>query len=158
MGGMLGIREQSLPRNEVEYWDYFNDMIDNRLSWGPVVQDLLGTDFFHAQPKPPIRALQLLPDALWRQAIRPVAARFELITRATLPQRFRDRFDVPFCAQDQARFDRLRKRIRRTWRVVPHDRRYIPLARAAWQDARANPLAYHYLESDIPDMLAAASG
>lgn len=158
MAGMLGIREQDLPRTEAEYWDYFNDMIDNRLQWGPVVADLMGDDFFYSHPKPPADVFRFLPAPLWRLGIRPVAWSFELITRATLPARFRERFDIPFSARDQQHFDRLRKAIRLGWQLTPRDRRYLPLARDAWRDARTHPEAYHYSADDIPNMLAAVAG
>ena len=144
IGSMLGIRDQDLPRSEADYWDYFNDMIEHRLQWGPVLADLLSEDFYYQQPKPPGKLFQGLPDWLWRSSIRPAARRFELITRATLPANFRRRFDIPYSPADEQRFQRLRALLRSMARLTPTPLRYIPLARAAIRDAARHPEAYRY--------------
>jgi len=143
-GGMLGLRNQDLPASLADYWDYFNDMIENRLQWGPVVADLMSENFFHDHPKPLGKLFDAMPNGIWQRALSPVADRMELINRATLPANFRRRFDIPYTMEDQRRFDRIRKAIKLGYRMTPRPLRYISLAREAMRDARRHPDAYRF--------------
>ena len=154
LGPLLGIRKQDMPASEGEYWEYFNDMIEHRLQWGPVLADLLSPDFLYQQPPPDQALLRRLPTPLWRALLAPAAWSTELITRATLPDNFRRRFDIAFDSRDRQRYARLLKVLRTGYRLTPASRRYIPLARDAWRDVRMHPQAYGVASADKGAALA----
>ncbi|MBC7173836.1 MAG: DUF2236 domain-containing protein, partial [Polyangiaceae bacterium] len=148
IGAMLGIRDQDIPGTEEEYWKHFESMIDNRLIIGDVVQDLLSDRHYYEQPKPP---LQWLSESAWRLSLEIIGPMMRMLTIGGLPKRFRERFDIPWSASDERRFRLFCALVRVLHPLVPHDRRYIPLARRAMRDARKHPEAYEMPPVDAPE-------
>lgn len=147
LGRILGLRETDIPRNEAEYWQRFNAMIDDRLIMGEVASDLLDERQLLETPKPPGSRL---PDGLWRLLLRMIAPSARRMVVGTLPTRFRSRFQLRWSRWDAWSFAAMRRMLRLILRLLPERWRYIPLAWAAIADARAHPEAYLW-ESDAPE-------
>jgi len=141
LGLILGLREKDLPATEADYWDYFEDMIQNRLIMGDVAADLLSESHYREVPKPP--GLKL-PDSVWRLLLRGAAPVTRLILVGTLPCSFRTRFEIEWTRRDERRFRIVIGALRTVLRVIPARYRYIKLARDAIDDARRNPQAYRW--------------
>lgn len=142
MGAMLGIIDKHIPQTEEEYWKVFNRIIDERLIWGEVLDDLMDPLHYFHWPKPP--NAKYLPTFLWKIAMLPVSLMLYKITVATLPERFRARFKVRYSALDKLFFRGFAALVKWGYPRLPESRRYIPLARRAIEDARRHPEAYRY--------------
>lgn len=142
MGAMLGIIDKYIPQTEEEYWKYFNDIIENRLERGEVLDDLLAPDFFAQYPKPP--EAPWMPDFVWKMIATPMSWIAHKITIATLPVNFRERFNLRYSRTDQLLFRAFAALVRVLYPLTPRNMRYIPLARRAINDAHRHPEAYQY--------------
>lgn len=140
MGSMLGISDKYIPQTEIEYWRVFNKIIDERLAWGEVVQDLMDKRFFSNYPKP--EELERLPEFMWQLFIRPTGWLMHKVTVATLPDHFRRKFNIRYSRADQWFFRLFAWAVRTFYPLVPQSKRYIPLAQRAINDARRHPEAY----------------
>ena len=139
LGLLMGIRDQDLPENESEYWDYFHGMIQDKLEMGEVASDLLAHNHYLEIPKPPIK---WLPSMAWIM-IRAVMGRFlRFNLRATLPHQFREKFDIPWSKGDERRFRIWCGFYRIMHSLTPKKMRLIPMARKAFDDAKAHPDVY----------------
>lgn len=143
MGSMLGIADKYIPQTEEEYWRLFNRIIDERLMWGDVVQDLMNKRYFSNYPKP--SELEWLPEFIWQLMIRPTGWLLHKVTVATLPDNFRRKFNIRYSRADQRFFSLFAWGVRTFYPLVPQGMRYIPLAQRAIQDARKHPEAYQML-------------
>ncbi|MDX1804170.1 MAG: oxygenase MpaB family protein [Alcanivorax sp.] len=139
-GLMLGIRDQDLPRTEQEYWQYFDNMIHERLEMGDVGRDLLREDHYLEIPKPPGSRM---PDWLWRLVLQGAGRLMRMNLKGTLPAAFREKFGIRWTARDERRFRLWCRSYRVLHALTPRSWRYIPLARRAMNDARRHPEAYH---------------
>jgi len=139
MGTMLGIREEDLPRNESEYWVYFESMIKNKLIFGEVTQDLLGDSYLLEQPKPPV---ENLPDFVWNALRKPLGHFMRFIIKNTLPESFRNKFNIELSKRDQSLFRVFCAFVRLVYPLIPERSKYLPLAWNAIQDSRRHPEAY----------------
>ena len=139
LGLLMGIRDQDLPENESEYWDYFHGMIQDKLEMGEVASDLLAHNHYLEIPKPPIK---WLPSMAWIM-IRAVMGRFlRFNLRATLPHQFWEKFDIPWSKGDERRFRIWCGFYRIMHSLTPKKMRLIPMARKAFDDAKAHPDVY----------------
>lgn len=151
MGLMLGLREEDLPRTEEAYWEYFEDMIQNRLEIGEVASDLLGKTYYLEIPRPPGSSV---PEPVWKLMLHLVSPVARLNLRGTLPESFRERFGIKWSRTDEIAFRALRRGVRAVVGLLPEKRRYIPLAWEAIDDARKHPQAYRWEEETSQAALA----
>lgn len=142
MGELLAVDPRYIPDTEEEYWKRFNDMIENKLIMGEVLEDLLDPKHFSRHPKPP--ELQYLPNFLWKAIAAPAGWLIHKVTVATLPENFRRRFQIRYSKADQWFFKGFAALVRLTYPLVPLRMRYIPLSRRAIDDANQHPEAYLY--------------
>ncbi len=142
LGGMLGIIDKHIPQTEEEYWKEFNRIIDERLIWGEVLDDLMDPWHYAHWPKPP--GAKRLPTFAWKLIVIMASPVLYRITVATLPERFRTRFKVRYSALDKLLFRGFAGLVRLLYPRIPESARYIPLARRAIVDARRHPEAYRY--------------
>lgn len=140
LGKMLGVDKRQLPENETEYWEHFNDIIENRLIYGEVIQDLLDPNHYQNYPRPD--NMKYLPKALWKAMMWLPGRFFHKLSIATLPRNFRERFDIPFSKADERLFILFAKLVKVVYPLLPEAMRYIPLAQRARKDARQHPAAY----------------
>ncbi|MGB3620762.1 MAG: oxygenase MpaB family protein [Ketobacter sp.] len=145
-GRMLGIHEKHIPRTEAEYWQHFNYIIEERLEWGEVLDDLMDPRFYAAYPKP--EEMKYVPDALFKVLMIIMGWAMHKITVATLPENFRRKFNVQFSKTDQRLFKAFAWSVRTIYPVMPERLRYIPLAMRAIEDSRRYPGAYQF-EADL---------
>ena len=143
MGALLGISDRHIPQTEAEYWEYFNNIIEQRLEYGDVLKDLLDPHHYSHWPKPPGSRM---PTLLWKLALKPAGWFFHKLTVATLPENFRARFNLRFGAVDRGLFRLFALMVRMLYPLTPESTRYIPLAWRAISDARRHPEAYVYNE------------
>ena len=140
LGRLMGIRDQDLPANESEYWEYFHGMIKDKLEMTDVAKDLLAPNHYLEIPKPPV---DWLPEVAWAM-LRAVMGRFMRFNlRATLPHQFREKFDIPWSRNDERLFKAWCRIYRLLHALTPKKMRLIPLARRAFKDARQHPEAYN---------------
>lgn len=142
MGAMLGIIDKYIPQTEEEYWKEFNRILDERLAWGEVLDDLMDPLHYFHWPKPP--HAKYLPTLVWKIVMLPVSLMLYRITVATLPEKFRTRFKLRYNALDKLFFRGFVGMVKLLYPLLPESKRYIPLARRAIEDARRHPEAYRY--------------
>lgn len=92
--------------------------------------------------KPP--ALRRVPDWLWRVVRRPQARLVGWYTVGLFPPAVRRRLGYRWSERDERRLRRLGRLVHHLWRLVPHDRRFHPRARAGWRRSRG------VREADVP--------
>ena len=148
MGALLGIHEKHIPQTQDEYWKHFDYIIEQRLEWGDVLDDLMDPGFYAAYPRP--EELKKLPMPIFRLLMKAMGWFMHKITIATLPETFRRRFDVRFSKTDQRLFRLFAWSVRTFYPLVPERLQYIPLAWRAIQDSRRHPDAYE-LDAYEPD-------
>lgn len=134
-GRVLGIAEVNMPGDLAAFDDYFRAMIEDRLEFNSVVQDLLTPD--NAVPKP--NALRRLPDELWKGLYGYADHWSKISTRATLPPLLAEKLGVVLSSRDHTRFQAMKTLVRRTHRFVPARLRYLPAAYGAMKEAGVLP-------------------
>ncbi len=148
MGALLGIPDKYIPQTQDEYWKHFDYIIEERLQWGGVLDDLMDPKFYAGYPRPP--ELKKMPMPLFKFMMTAVGWGMHKITVATLPQNFRRKFNVKYSKMDQRLFKLFALGVRIFYPLVPERMRYIPLAWRAIQDSRKHPEAYEqdYVEEN----------
>jgi uncharacterized protein (DUF2236 family) len=130
---ILGVREQHIPATIEAYWDYYHDMVENRLVNHHHVHDVLRRG--RRLPLPPLLPSPLLP--LW-MLIRPgLGAASVWLTHGTFPPEMRDILGIEWTARDELMFRTVGQVIRRLASLTPETLRYPKLPRLARAIARA---------------------
>lgn len=154
LGGLLGVAEKYMPQTEAEYWKQYNHIINERLQWGEALDDLLDPWNFARWPKPP--QAKYLPTFVWKLFAVPMSWLIYKITIATLPQNFRDKFNLHMSAFDRLSFRIFVAMVKTVGAITPESMKYIPLAKRAFEDARKHPEAYRYQPETTKDTETAA--
>lgn len=131
---ILGVREQHIPATTAEYWDYYQQMVDERLINHPYVHEVLrvGRRF----PAPPGLPRFLYP--LWKKLIGPrLGAASAWLVHGTFPPEMRGILEISWSAQDERRFLLVGQLIRHAVRLIPERWRYPATPRLARAIARA---------------------
>jgi len=139
MGLLLGVREEDMPDDIPTFWARFDDIIQNSLAMNDTLTYLLADSYYLNIAKPP---LNWLPDRVWRRVQKPFGRLLHLVTRATLPPAFREKFAVPWNAKDARDFRRVMTIANLVWKVLPARWRYLPQAYPAIADAKRRPRDY----------------
>jgi uncharacterized protein (DUF2236 family) len=130
---ILGVREQHIPPTTEAYWDYYHDMVHNRLVNHPYVHAVLRKGR-RLSPPPGLPRL-LLP--LWT-LIRPgLGAAAMWLTHGTFPPEMRAILEIHWSARDERMFLAVGQVIRRLAQVAPERLRYPVMPRLARAIARA---------------------
>lgn len=124
-GRVLGIRDQDMPHSVPAFWEYFNNMVENRLENTDTARYLLDVSLSRVK-KPP--QLSLMPDWLWKRLYRQLGKGAKLTTYATLPPGLRKKYHVHWTGRLARRFERKRRTIRNLAKLVPPKVRYLPPA------------------------------
>lgn len=146
MGSLLGIPDKYIPQTEDEYWKHFDYIIEERLIWGEVLDDLMDPKFYGNYPRPD--ELKHLPMPIFKLIMGAAGWLMHKVSVATLPQNFRSRFNVKYSKMDQRMFKLFAWTVRMLYPVVPERMRYIPLAWRAIADSRKHPEAYEHEYED----------
>ncbi len=122
-GRVLGIRDEDMPQDVDSFWEYFDDMVNNRLEVTDTGRYLLDVSLSIVK-KPP--ALKLVPTSLWR-AFYKRAGRYALMnTVATTPPALRSKYGLDWDAKQEKRFHRMARLIRTLLPLIPDKQRYMP--------------------------------
>ncbi len=140
MGTMLGIIDKSLPQTEEEYWVKYNEIIEQRLEKGPVLDDLLDPLFvFKNYPKPPGSKM---PNFMWKTIALIWGYTQSKIIVATLPENFRKKIDMEYTKLDKVMFNTFAWMVRTFYPMLAEEKQYIPYIWRIMEDAREHPDAY----------------
>ena len=124
-GRVYGLRDEDMPASVEAYRRFWDDRIENLLEHNDVMDWMLS---LHRITPPPPPGFARLPDPLWRALWRPVGSFNRRLVLGTLPPAFRAKIADrhPWTPEDQRRFDRFARRVRRwvprlpePWRTDP---------------------------------------
>lgn len=133
LGRILRVPERMFPATADDYWDYFQDMVDNTLENHPTAHDVLETALKVGPPpllRGPLRAL-------WRPLGLTSGKLNYFVTVGTLPDSVRRKLEIPWTARDEVRLRRLGRAVAASVPHLPERVRYLPIAYHARQAARA---------------------
>lgn len=141
MGTMLGIVDKTLPQTEAEYWERYNYILNDRLTKGPVLDDLLDPLYvFKYYPKPPGSNM---PNAVWKAIALVLGAVQYQIILATLPDQFRDKVGLKYGVLNKLFFVPFSWAVRTFYPMLPEKSQYLPSVWRVMEDAKAHPEQYH---------------
>lgn len=140
MGTMLGIIDKSLPQTEEQYWDKFNYIVEERLSKGPVLEELLDPLYvFKNYPKPP---KSRMPMPVWKSVALVMGYLQHKIILGTMPDNFREKIALKQTGWDRFVFNSFAWSVRTFYPMLPEKKQYMPYIWRIMKDARENPQAY----------------
>ena len=103
LGSMMGIRDGDLPDTWRAFEIYRTDMIDNVLEYNDVIESVQNTAA-HAKGGSPF---PWLPGRVWGLAGKPLGRYGAFLARGTMGATLRDKFHIPWTAQQQRSFSRI---------------------------------------------------
>jgi len=112
LGTTLNVRPEAWPTTRTEYERLWREGVAE-ISMNDEVREYL-TALCN------LAVLQVRLGRVGRAIHRTLGTPFELVTRGALPPEFRDVMHYPWTADDQRRFDRYLRAVRRLHRVTPH--------------------------------------
>lgn len=124
LGQILQVPPQLMPQTVGEYWEYYDDMVANKLENHPTVHKVLEST---KQPMPP----SFLPDLLGPAAARalaPSGSFGHFVIVGTLPPEIREILGLRWTAREELRFRRFASTVRTTFPRLPERLRYVPKA------------------------------
>lgn len=124
-GLVLGIRKEDMPANVDEFWDYFHNMVAQRLEETDTGRYMIDVSL-SAMKKPP--SLKMIPDKLWRRFYSAAGNYMKLNTAATLPPALREKYGLEWDAKQEKKFRRLAAVVRTALPLIPDKMRYLPPA------------------------------
>ena len=136
LGRMLGVAERELPPTVEAYWEYFHDVVANRLEDHPTAHDVLAC---MRRPVPPPALGRFAP--AWRPVGYAGGRLQTFLTIGTLSPAIRDKLGLGWTAADERRLRRFAAMVRATVPRLPEPLRYIPQAAAARRHAAGWPVS-----------------
>jgi uncharacterized protein (DUF2236 family) len=130
---ILGVREQYIPPTTEAYWDYYHDMVGNRLVNHPYVHNVLRRG--RHLPPPPLLPRTLAP--LWALVRPGLGVVTTWMTHGAFPPEMRTILEIQWTARDERMFLAVGQLIRRLMQVTPERLRYPVMPRLARAIARA---------------------
>ena len=138
VGRLLGCEKESLPPDRRAYWDHYRFMIEKRLEYTDSADYWISRRFIqHLQP--PFR---WIPAWLWRTLMSPVSRIFDGILRVSLPDAYKQRFNISTTRGEECMFRFLVNTANLIWPILPLRLKYVPHAWQGVKDARQHPNAY----------------
>ncbi|MEV7095136.1 oxygenase MpaB family protein [Amycolatopsis sp. NPDC051045] len=128
---MYDMTMRPVPESWEDFQRYWKHMCTEVLEDNKATRDVLD---IRGLGRPPF--LPWLPDALWRPVQRVIARRFVWLTIGLYDREIRDRLGFRWTDRDARRHRRFGKLVDAVFKLVPHDRRYHPRARAGWRRVR----------------------
>jgi uncharacterized protein (DUF2236 family) len=128
---MYDMTMRPVPESWEDFQRYWKHMCAEVLEDNKATRDVLD---IRGLGKPPF--LSLLPDVLWRPAQRVIARNFVWLTVGMYDREVRDLLGFTWTERDVRRHRRAGRVIGALFKLVPHDRRYHPRARAGWRRER----------------------
>jgi uncharacterized protein (DUF2236 family) len=113
LGRLIGVRESALPDNWADFRAYFEAMIDQELCATASVASVLRA--IEAAKPPPLP----IPPVLWRGMRVPARRALWLGGVGLVPERLRERLEIPWTAADARQFRRLGRLARACTPLLP---------------------------------------
>ncbi|MEO6472620.1 MAG: oxygenase MpaB family protein [Aeromicrobium sp.] len=125
---MYGLSMRPVPPNYDEFLEYWNHHVEN------VLEPTVSASRLVEMMKDPLTMDQpWIPERIWRMTAPTGGGAYRWVMAGTLPPPVREKFDIPWTAKDQARFDKFRKFVIRSWPLLPGRIRYLPPVRAGYK-------------------------
>ncbi|MGH8491896.1 MAG: oxygenase MpaB family protein [Moraxellaceae bacterium] len=121
-GRILGIRDADMPADVGAFWEYFDNMVRNRLEDTDTARYLLDISLSKVK-KPP--QLKLLPTVIWDAAYAAGGNFAKLACYATMPEALREKYGVVWDEKAQKRFRRMQRVVRASLPLLPDKIRYM---------------------------------
>lgn len=121
-GRVLGIRDADMPADVNAFWEYFDNMVRNRLEDTDTARYLLDVSLTKVK-KPP--QLKLLPTSIWDAAYAAGGSFAKLACYATMPEALRAKYGVVWDEKAQKRFRRMQRVVRASLPLLPDKLRYM---------------------------------
>lgn len=122
---LLGIPQKDIEPTLQDFYRYYEDLIRHTMTYNETVQFLTATGIEHAARLQRFKRLQPLADEFHRRYVYPT---LHLCAIRCLHPLYRERFNLPWSDHDEARYQKLLRRLRRFTQLVPRPLRYNPVA------------------------------
>jgi len=132
---LYGVSMRPVPGSWEEFCGYWEHMCTHVLEDNKATRDVLD---LRGIAKPP--TLSWLPDPLWVPVRAVVARTFVWWTVGLYHPAVRERLGYTWSAREERLHRLLGRAIGLVFKLVPHDRRYHPRARAGWRRARGEDI------------------
>lgn len=121
---LLGIPRKDIEPTLRDFYIYYEDLIRNTLTYNETVQYLMGRGIELPARLKYGKKLQPMVDSFYRRFVFPT---LKLTSVGQLHPLYRERFNIPWSARDQARYEKLCRRLQQYARLVPRPLRYNPV-------------------------------
>ncbi|MEZ5506003.1 MAG: oxygenase MpaB family protein [Gammaproteobacteria bacterium] len=122
---LLGIPQKDIEPTLKDFYVYYEDLIRNTMTFNDTVQFLIGRGIELPARLKRFKRLQPLADAFHRRYVYPT---LRLCQIRCLHPLYREKFNLPWSEHDEARYQKLCRRLRRFADTVPRALRYNPVA------------------------------
>ena len=139
-GRVLGIRDADMPADASAFWEYFDNMVRNRLEDTTTARYLLDVSLSRVK-KPP--QLKLLPTALWDAVYGGLGSWAKLASYGTMPEALREKYGIRWDEKQEKRFRRLQRVVKAGLPLLPAKVRYLPPACEALKKSTARDERIH---------------
>lgn len=121
---LLGIPRKDIEPTLKDFYVYYENLIRNTLTYNETVQYLMGRGIELPARLKYGKKLQPMVDRFYRRFVFPT---LKLTSVGQLHPLYRERFNIPWSPHDQARYDKLCRRLQQYARLVPRPLRYNPV-------------------------------
>lgn len=122
---LLGIPRKDIEPDLKAFYVYYEDLILNTMTYNETVQYLTTKAISYPARMKYLKGLQPQVDRFYRRFVYPT---MKLTSVGSLHPLYRERFNIPWSDRDQARYEKLCRRLARFTRLVPRQLRYNPVA------------------------------
>lgn len=122
---LLGVPQKDIEPTLEDFYVYFEDLIKNTMTYNETVVHLTTTGLEKPARLKNFKRLQPLADEFHRRYVYPT---MHLCAIRCLHPLYRERFNLEWSAHDEARYQKLLRRLRRFTQLVPRTLRYNPVA------------------------------
>jgi uncharacterized protein (DUF2236 family) len=127
-GRLIGVRERDLPESWVEFGEYFDRMVAERLEQTAAVDEVLESLAAPTRPD-----LPFLPKTAWRLARIPAAHQIALVTGGLLSARLRELYGVEWSPAKERQLRLLAGASRRATPLMPASLRNVGPSYLRWR-------------------------
>lgn len=122
---LLGIPRKDIEPTLKDFYVYYEDLILNIMTYNDTVQHLIGKGIDSPSRLKRFTRLQPLLNSFHQRYVYPT---MRLTSIGSLHPLYRKRFNLPWSANDEARYKKLCRRLQRFASLVPRALRYNPVA------------------------------
>ncbi|RLU00959.1 oxygenase MpaB family protein [Ketobacter sp.] len=122
---LLGIQEKDIEPTLKDFYEYYENLIMTEMTYNDTVKYLTTRAIELPARFKYVKAAQPYADSAYQKLVYPT---MKLTVIGQLHPLYRQRFDLPWSAHDQARYEKLCRRLQLYARLVPRVMRYNPVA------------------------------